>query len=140
ISSRKSAYSRLMARRDSTPEVLPSATITNGANIILNVTDDLTNNSTTDLSRFRVTNEGHIGTGGNILVSIGGDYTSGDVEASIDNSNGGHIGTGANIILSTGGDLSANSLFVFLNNRNDGVIDSGGNVNVAIGGNLTTAG
>jgi FecR protein len=121
-------------------EVLPSATITNGANIILNVTNDLTNNSTTDLSRFRVTNEGHIGTGGNILVSIGGDYTSGDVEASIDNSNGGHIGTGANIILSTGGDLSANSLFVFLNNRNDGVIDSGGNVNVAIGGNLTTAG
>ena len=94
-------------------EVLPSATITNGANIILNVTNDLTNNSTTDLSRFRVTNEGHIGTGGNILVSIGGDYTSGDVEASIDNSNGGHIGTGANIILSTGGDLSANSLFVF---------------------------
>ena len=121
-------------------EVLPSATITNGANIILNVTNDLTNNSTTDLSRFRVTNEGHIGTGGNILVSIGGDYTSGDVEASIDNSNGGHIGTGANIILSTGGDLSANSLFVFLNNRNDGMIDSGGNVNVAIGGNLTTAG
>src|SRR5436190_5325270 len=121
-------------------EVLPSATITNGANIILNVTNDLTNNSTTDLSRFRVTNEGHIGTGGNILVSIGGDYTSGDVEASIDNSNGGHIGTGANIILSTGGDLSANSLFVFLNNRNEGVIDSGGNVNVAIGGNLTTAG
>jgi hypothetical protein len=89
-------------------EVLPSATITNGANIILNVTNDLRNNSTTDLSRFRVTNEGHIGTGGNILVSIGGDYTSGDVEASIDNSNGGHIGTGANIILSTGGDLSAN--------------------------------
>src|SRR6266496_1320406 len=109
-------------------EVLPSATITNGANIILNVTNDLTNNSTTDLSRFRVTNEGHIGTGGNILVSIGGDYTSGDVEASIDNSNGGHIGTGANIILSTGEDLSANSLFVFLNNRNDGVIVSGGNV------------
>ena len=56
--------------------VLPGATIANGANIILNVTNNLTNNSTTDFSRFRVTNEGHIGTGGNVSLSTGGDLSA----------------------------------------------------------------
>src|SRR6266576_3139863 len=57
-------------------EVLPGATIANGANIILDDANNLTNNSISDFSRLRVTNEGHIGTGGNIFVTVGGDLTA----------------------------------------------------------------
>ena len=47
---------------------------------MLNVTSDFTNNSATQFSRLRVTNEGeHIGTGGNIAANIGGDLTTPDL-------------------------------------------------------------
>src|SRR6516164_4679336 len=47
--------------------VLPGTTLASGANLILNVTGDFTNNSATEVSRLNVTNAGgNIGTGGNI--------------------------------------------------------------------------
>src|SRR6266487_6140 len=57
--------------------VLPGTTLANGGNLTLNITGDYTNNSTTDSSRLRVSNDGaHIGTGGNIGVNIGGNLTT----------------------------------------------------------------
>jgi hypothetical protein len=57
--------------------VLPGTTVTNGANLTLDVTGDYTNSSAAEFSRLRVTNQGaHIGTGGNIAVNIGGNLTA----------------------------------------------------------------
>src|SRR5437773_652606 len=56
--------------------VLPGTTVTTGANLALNATGDYTNNSATEFSRLQVTNQGHIDTGGNISVNIGGNLTA----------------------------------------------------------------
>jgi hypothetical protein len=134
-------------------EVLPDDTITNGANIILNVTNDLTNNSTTDFSRLQVTNQGHIGTGGNISVNIGGDLTAtgpgsttefpepGDFEAVVQNTNA-QIDNGGNLNLTVGGNVHVNGLALYVQNYDEtmnpaGHIGTGGNIDVEIGGNLT---
>src|SRR5207247_339230 len=118
-------------------EVLPSATITNGANIILNVTNDLTNNSTTDLSRFRVTNEGHIGTGGNIPAA--GDVTIG-TSARYDGSGGGTIGSDALVGL-TANSVSAGGFFQSFISTNAGGSIAGNAQNVvAVSGGLSANG
>ena len=56
--------------------VLPGASVASGANLTLNVAGDYTNNSATESSRLAITNRDHIGTGGNIAVSIGGNLTA----------------------------------------------------------------
>src|SRR6266700_3552132 len=57
--------------------VLPGTTVANGANVTLNITGDYTNSCATEFSLLHVRNEGgHIGTGGNVSVTIGGDLTT----------------------------------------------------------------
>jgi hypothetical protein len=91
--------------------VLPGTTLSSGANLLLNVTGDFTNNSATEFSRLRVANEGaHIGTGGDIVANIGGDLkttgTAGDFELVIQNKNG-QIDNGGNMALTVGGSIDA---------------------------------
>ena len=124
--------------------VLPGTTVASGANLTLNVTGDYTNNSATDSSRLRVRNEdAHIGTGGNIAVSIGGDLTAmSDFEVVVHNTNG-QIDNGGNITLATGGSISTGGEFSLLvENYNEtanpaGHIGTGGNLSLTTGGNLT---
>jgi len=84
--------------------VLPGTTLASGANLTLNVGNDLTNSSTTDFSQLRVRNEGgHIGTGGNINANIGGNLTTmSDFDAGVQNANG-QIDSGGNVNLAVGG-------------------------------------
>src|SRR5438105_1712580 len=136
-------------------EVLPGATIANGANIILDVANNLTNNSISDFSRLRVTNEGHIGTGGNIFMTVGGDLTAtgtgggtgefqiGDIALVLQNTNA-QIDNGGNLILSVTGNVHVNGLSALLQNYDfstnpGGHIGTGGNIAIEIGGNLTAA-
>src|SRR5205823_151288 len=119
-------------------------TLANGANLTLDVTGDYANNSATELSRLRVTNEGaHIGTGGNINANIGGNLTTmSDFEAVVQNTNG-QIDNGGNITLATGGSISTGGEFSLLIENYDetanpaGHIGTGGNLSLITGGNLT---
>ncbi|PYX05248.1 MAG: hypothetical protein DMG88_22100 [Acidobacteria bacterium] len=124
--------------------VLPGTTVANGANLTLDVTGDYANNSATELSRLRVTNEGaHIGTGGNINANIGGNLTTmSDFEAVVQNTNG-QIDNGGNITLATGGSISTGGeLNLLVENYNEtaipaGHIGTGGNLSLTTGGDLT---
>ena len=71
---------------------------------------------------------------GNNLTINGG----GALSLLIANNDGGHIGTGGNVSLMTGGNLTADSMSVAINNRAGGFIDSGVNLTLNIGGALTT--
>jgi hypothetical protein len=126
--------------------VLPGTTVTSGANLTLNITGDYTNNSTTESSSLSVTNtEGNIGTGGNISVMTGGDFTaSGDATFTIQNTTG-SINNGGNIELIVGGSIATSGAFsLFVENYDSsgntpGHIGTGGNISVTTGdgGNLT---
>src|SRR5437868_10235656 len=135
--------------------VLPGTTIANGANIIFSVSNDLTNNSTTDFSRLRVINEGHIQNGGNIALIIGGNLTTtgtgggtgefqiGDVALVLQNTNA-QIDNGGNLVLTVTGNVHINGLSALLQNYDfstnpGGHIGTGGNIAIEIGGNLTAA-
>ena len=64
---------------------------------------------------------GHIGTGGNISVTTGGDFTAGSIDALIDNRNGGTIDSSANLTFNIGGALTTTGDASFgISNRNDG--------------------
>ena len=91
-------------------------------------------------------NGGHIGTGGNISVTTGGDLTAGSTDALIDNRNGGTIDSSANLTFNIGGALTTTGDASFgISNSNDG---SGGGMigsdavinmtanNISIGGAL----
>ena len=133
--------------------VLPGTTVTSGANLTLNVTGDYTNSSATEFSRFAVTNQGHIGTGGNIAVDITGNLTAtgpgsptdfpapGDVELLVQNTNA-QIDNGGNLNLTVNGNVQVNGLIAYLQNYDEtakpaGHIGTGGNIDIEIGGNLT---
>src|SRR5439155_14306866 len=133
--------------------VLPGTTVASGANLTLNITGDYTNSSDTEFSRLRVTNQGHIGAGGNISVSIGGNLTAtgpgsttefpepGDFEAIVQNTNA-QIDNGGNLNLTVGGNVHVNGLALYVQNYDEtmnpaGHIGTGGNIDVEIGGNLT---
>src|SRR5205823_6564139 len=123
--------------------VLPGTTVTNGANVTLNVGTNFTNGSTADLTRLRVENESaHIGTGGNVSMNVGGNLTTGqDFEASVRNT-AGQIDNGGNITLGVNGGVSTGGFFnVLVENYNEtaspaGHIGTGGNIALTIGGNL----
>src|SRR5438477_2647615 len=94
--------------------VLPGTTVTTGANLTLNANGDYTNSSATEFSRLQVTNQGHIGSGGNISVNIDGNLTAtglgsatafpepGDVELLVQNTNA-QIDNGGNLNLTVNG-------------------------------------
>ena len=64
---------------------------------------------------------GHIGTGGNISVTTGGDLTAGSIDALIDNRNGGTIDSSANLTFNIGGALTTTGDASFgISNSNDG--------------------
>ncbi len=133
--------------------VLPGTTVASGANLTLNVTGDYTNSSDTEFSRLQVTNQGHIGTGGNISVNIGGNLTAtgpgsttdfpapGDVELLVQNTNA-QIDNGGNLNLTVNGNVQVNGLIAYLQNYDEtanpaGHIGTGGNIDIEIGGNLS---
>jgi len=107
--------------------VLPGATVASGANLTLNVTGDYTNSSDTEFSRLQVTNQGHIGAGGNISVNIAGNLTAtgpgsttefpepGDFEAVVQNTNA-QIDNGGNLNLTVGGNVHVNGLALYVQN------------------------
>jgi hypothetical protein len=134
---------------DITTTVEPGITLTNGANIALNIGMDLTVNGGGALSLLIANNDGgHIGTGGNISVTTGGDLTANSINAFINNRNGGSITSGANLIFNVGGALSTTGDATFvISNRNDsgGGGTIGGDVNltfsaasISVGGILVT--
>ncbi len=124
-----------------------------GANLTLNVGGNYTNNSQTDYSLLQVTNQGHIGTGGNISVDIAGNLIAtgpgsltqspapGDFALLLQNTNA-QIDTGGNINLTVGGNVNVNGLSVYLQNYDEtanpaGRINTaGGNIDVEVTGNL----
>ena len=133
--------------------VLPGATVASGANLTLNVTGGYTNSSATEFSRLQVTNQGHIGTGGNIAVNIGGDLIAtgpgsatespepGDFVALVQNTNA-LIDNGGNLNLTVNGNVQVNGLAAYVQNYDftanpAGHIGTGGNIDIEIGGNLT---
>jgi FecR protein len=133
--------------------VLPGATVATGANLTLNTTGDYTNSSATEFSLLQVTNQGHIGSGGNISMTIGGDLTAtgpgsatefpepGDLELLVQNTNA-QIDDGGNLNLTVNGNVQVNGLAAYLQNYDEtanpaGHIGTGGNIDIAIGGNLT---
>lgn len=133
--------------------VLPGTTVTTGANLTLNATGDYTNSSATEFSLLQVTNQGHIVTGGNISVNIGGNLTAtglgsatefpepGDFEALVQNTNG-QIDNGGNLNLTVTGNVQVNGLATYVQNYDEtatpaGHIGTGGNIDIEIGGNLT---
>jgi hypothetical protein len=133
--------------------VLPGATVASGANLTANVAGDYTNNSTTEFSRLAITNQGHIGTGGNIAVTIGGDLTAtgpgggtgefqaGDFALVVQNTNG-LIDNGGNLNLTVNGNVHVNGLAAHVQNYDAtanpaGHIGTGGNIDIEVGGNLT---
>ena len=124
--------------------VLPGTTVTSGANLTLNTTGDYMNSSTTESSSLSVTNAGgNIGTGGNVSVTTGGDFTaSGDATFTIQNTTG-TINNGGNIGLTVGGSISTPGAFTFLVENYDfsgnipGHIGTGGNISVTTGGDLS---
>ncbi|MEY2488022.1 MAG: hypothetical protein QOH39_3670, partial [Verrucomicrobiota bacterium] len=135
--------------------VSPGVTVPTGADLTVNIANNLTNNSAIDFTRFRVTNEGaHIGMGGNISVTVGGDLTTngpasgtgeaepGDFELVIRNTNG-LIDNGGNISLAVTGNVSTQGQLTLLLENYDGSanpaghIVNGGAVSVTTGGNLT---
>src|SRR5438094_315261 len=133
--------------------VLPGTTVTTGANLTLNATGDYTNNSATEFSRLQVTNQGHIDTGGNISVNIGGNLTAtglgsatefpepGDLELLVQNTNA-QIDNGGNLNLTVNGNVQVNGLAAYVQNYDftanpAGHIGTGGNIDIEIGGNLT---
>ena len=108
--------------------VLPGTTLASGANLILNVTGDFTNNSATEFSRLRVTNEGaHVETGGNIVANIGGDLTTtgtgGDFELVVQNTNGQIDNGGTTALIVRGSIDAAGALSTTLDNTG-GIIGS----------------
>ena len=124
--------------------VLPGASVASGANLTLNVTGDYTNSSATEFSHLAITNRGHIGTGGNIAVSIGGNLTAiGTVAISVVQNTNGQIDNGGNIALSVNGSVSTQGqLSLLVENYNEtanpaGHIGTGGNISLTTGGDLT---
>ncbi|PYJ79631.1 MAG: hypothetical protein DME69_03955 [Verrucomicrobia bacterium] len=133
--------------------VLPGATVASGADLTLNITGDYTNSSATEFSRLQVTNQGHIGTGGNISVDITGNLTAtglgsatespepGDFELLVQNTNA-LIDNGGNLNLTVNGNVQVNGLAAYVQNYDftanpAGHIGTGGNIDIEIGGNLT---
>jgi hypothetical protein len=102
------------------------------------------NSSTTESSSLSVTNAGgNIGTGGNISVTTGGDFTSsGDATFTIQNTTG-TINNGGNLTFTVGGSISTPGVFTFLVENYDGSgnipghIGTGGNISVTTGGDLS---
>ncbi|MEY2497169.1 MAG: hypothetical protein QOD12_725 [Verrucomicrobiota bacterium] len=85
---------------------------------------------------------GIITTGGNIVLTLNGNLTtgaSGLFNLRIDNSNAGRIPTGANITSSVGGNLNANQVNVSINNLARGFIGTGANINFTVSGTTTTS-
>jgi hypothetical protein len=121
--------------------VLPGTTVANGANLTLNVTGDYTNNSATDDSQLDVRNEGaHIGTGGNIGVSIGGNLTAmNDFNLVVQNMNG-QIDNGGNITLVVGGNVSLSGALNATLDNTGGLIGSDTSLTIVSLGALTAQG
>lgn len=85
---------------------------------------------------------GIINTGGNIILTLNGNLTTGPAglfNLRIDNSNAGRITTGANITSSVGGNLNANQVNVSINNLARGFIGTGANINFTVSGTFTTS-
>jgi hypothetical protein len=124
--------------------VLPGTTLASGANVTLNVGNNFTNSSSTDISRLRVRNEGaHIGTGGNISMNVGNNLmTAGDFDFTIQNTTG-QIDNGGNITVATNGSISTGGEFNLLVENYDfsgntpGHIGTGGNISIRTGGDLS---
>lgn len=132
--------------------VLPGITIPTGGNLTLNIATDYTNSSLTDFSRLRVKNQGHIGSGGNLWMTVMGNVTTtgpgsttespepGDLVLTVQNTNA-QIDNGGNLNLNVGGNVNINGLDAEIQNSDDspsGHIGTGGNIDLEIGGNLTT--
>ena len=95
------------------------------------------------LAQIDNSNGGSIGTGGNISVSTGGDFTSsGDASFAIHNT-AGSINTGGNIMLTVDGNVSTGGqLSLVVENRDSsanpaGHIGTGGNISLTTPGDLT---
>jgi hypothetical protein len=131
----------------------PGASVASGGNLTLNITQDLTNDSATEFSQLTVTNaQGHIGTGGNINVTVGGNLTAtgpgsmagfqepGDFIALVQNTNG-QIDNGGNLNLTVNGSVQVNGLDAEVQNYDfsanpAGHIGTGGNIDIEVGGDL----
>ena len=120
--------------------------VDNGGNITFQATQDLTING--PLSLLIANNDGgHIGTGGNIFLNLGGNLSTagfsllvtnyGDVFGSPGTSTG-TIGNGGNILVQTSRGLTADYVDAFIDNRNGASIGSSATLSLNIGGALTT--
>ena len=85
---------------------------------------------------------GIITTGGNIVLTLNGNLTTGAAglfNLRIDNSSAGRIQAGANITSSVSGNLNANQVNVSINNLARGFIGTGANINFTVSGTMTTS-
>ena len=142
--------------------VLPETFVATGANLTLVVNGDFVNSSTSDYSRLRVNNGGHIGTGGNLSIYVAGDlmtsdgiigglparprngdfpagdsFQPGDLAAIVQNTSG-QIDNGGNLFLlvgtkGSGGDVRVNDLALYLQNYDESENPAG---HIETGGNI----
>lgn len=124
--------------------ILPGTTLTSGGDVSINISGNYANNSADESSHLRVRNEdAHIGTGGNIAVTIGGNLTAmSDFDLAVQNTSG-QIDNGGNITLATNGSISTGGEFNLLVENSDesdnpaGQIGTGGNILVTTNGDLS---
>jgi hypothetical protein len=142
----------LIINVDNSVTALTPGPSTEGANITLDIGGTLTLNNFTGIALSVSNNGGHIGTGGNISVTTGGDLVAaGDiahpleangVSLTVQNANG-QIDNGGNVTLMVGNNLSSIQPVSLSVLNNDGVsppghIGTGGNVSYSAGGTTST--
>ncbi len=143
-------------------------TVNSGANLFLNVGNNLTTDAAGDTTLFINNNINHVVNGANILAAIGGNLNTNNLTLQLLN-NGGEIGTGGIVSLAVSGNitsrgaaifdiqngggtmdqntaiavaatnLSANSLSAQIDNREGGVIGGTGVIEMDIAGNANIA-
>jgi hypothetical protein len=107
-------------------------TVNSGADLFLNVGNNLTTDARGDTTLFINNNINHVVNGANIVAAIGGNLTTNNLSLQLLN-NGGEIGTGGIVSLAVSGDLTAHGGAIFDIQNNGGIMDHNTGIVVAAG-------
>jgi hypothetical protein len=113
-------------------------TVNSGANLFLNVGNNLTTDAGGDTTLLVNNNTNHVVTGANIIAAIGGNLTTNNLTLQLLN-NGGEIGAGGIVSLGVSGDLNAHGDAVFDIQNTGGTMDQNTAIAVTAGNLNATA-
>ena len=123
----------------------PSAKVTNGQNLTLDVGQDLTTTAggiNLRLSTPVGSKRPPLIKGGNVSLMVDGNLLTapgGGLSLQMINSGITDVGTGGNITAAVGGNLTTSQIFVSLTNFGGGIIGTGGNLAFSVDGDLTSS-